>query len=242
MQRRSAIAVAGAVTGILIAGSIASVAVINAASSSTLTDEVPIVAASALEPESVQVIEPAPGIDQAPLPAIVVPEPIVVTEPIQVTAGSVKDRSAAPQANASAPEPNASAREPNPSAPEPNQSPSADATQAASGTITADQARQAATAATPGKVLSTVRVQHAGYDAFAVQIERTDGSVVTGYVEATSGVVFDWVIDKQAPAPAATYVDDDDYDDDRDDDDYDDYDDDDHEYDDHDDDRDDDDD
>lgn len=233
MQRRSAIAVAGAVTGILIAGSIASVAVINAASSSTLTDEVPIVAASALEPESVQVIEPAPGIDQAPLPAIVVPEPIVVTEPIQVTAGSVKDRSAAPQANASAPEPN-------PSAPEPNQSPSADATQAASGTITADQARQAATAATPGKVLSTVRVQHAGYDAFAVQIERTDGSVVTGYVEATSGVVFDWVIDKQAPAPAATYVDDDDYDDD--DDDYDDYDDDDHDYDDHDDDRDDDDD
>jgi hypothetical protein len=65
---------------------------------------------------------------------------------------------------------------------------------------------------------------------------------VTGYVEATTGVVYDWVVDKAAPAPkpTATYDDDDRYDDDRYDDD--DHDDDDHDDDDHDDDDDDDDD
>ena len=78
-------------------------------------------------------------------------------------------------------------------------------------------------------------MQRGGYDAIAVQIERADGSVVTGYVESTTGVVFDWTVDKKAPAPApaATYDDDDGYeddgyeDDDRDDDDRDDEDDDD---------------
>lgn len=150
MQRRSAIAVAGAVTGVLIAGSVASVAVINAASSSTAAAAVPIVAASVAVPESASVILPEPGAESAPLPEIVIPEPV-------------------------------------------NQA------------ITAQAARTAATAATPGSVLDTSRVQRAGYDAYAVQIERADGSIVTGYVEATSGVVFDWVVDKKAPTPKATY-------------------------------------
>lgn len=191
MQRRNAIAVAGAVTGILVAGSVASVAVINAASTTTSTDQVPIVAASVVEPPAAQVVQPAVVADQPRLPKIVVPEQV------EASAG-------------------AKARQ------------TADAA-----TITAQQAQQAAIAATPGSVLSTTRVARGGYDAFAVQIERTDGSVVTGYVEATSGVVFDWVIDKQAPAPVATYADDDD-DDDYDDDHGDDHDDDD-DHDDHDD-------
>jgi hypothetical protein len=161
MQRRSAIAVAGAVTGILIAGSVASVAVINAASSSTSTDEAPIVAASVIEPASVPSVVPDPS------------EPTGRSE--QRTVADSMDT--APQA------------------------------------ISRSQAQQAAVGATPGKVLGTARVERSGYDAFAVQIERPDGSVVTGYVEATSGVVFDWVLDKEAPAPAATY-DDDEYDDD----------------------------
>ena len=192
MQRRSAIAVAGAVTGILIAGSVASVAVINAASSSTSTDEAPIVAASVIEPASVPSVEPEPSLEQAPLPAIVVPDP---SEPT----GRSEQRTVA------------DSMDPAPQA------------------ISRSQAQQAAVGATPGKVLGTARVERSGYDAFAVQIERPDGSVVTGYVEATSGVVFDWVLDKEAPAPAATY-DDDEYDDDEyDDDDYDDEHDEDHE-------------
>lgn len=207
MQRRSAIAVAGAVTGILIAGSVASVAVINAASSSTTTDEVPIVAASVIQPESVQIIEPAPSIDQTPLPAIVVPEPIEVT-----TSAVAED---GPTSRSDQPEPERSAA----ATTQPSAQESVEATPQV---ISAAQAGQAATAATPGTVLATTRVERGGYDAFAVQIERTDGSVVTGYVEATSGVVFDWVVDKAAPAPAATYYDDDydddDYDDDHDDD------------------------
>lgn len=197
MQRASAIAVAGAVTGILIAGSVASVAVINAASSSTSTDEEPIVAASVIEPTSVQSVESAPGLDQAPLPTIVVPE-LSQSTTSQSTESKSTNRAEQQVVADSAPQ-----------------------------AISAAQARQAAVAATPGKVLATSRVERGGYDAFAVQIERTDGSVVTGFVEASSGVVFDWIVDKEAPAPAATYYDDDD----------DDYEDDEHEDDDHDDDH-----
>lgn len=152
MQRRSAIAIAGAVTGVLIAGSVASMAVINAAASGTPAQDVPIVAASVAVPESAPVIVPGAevSVESSPLPKIAVAESAVQT-------------------------------------------------------ITARAARQAAMAATPGTVLQTSRVQRAGYDAYAVQIERADGSIVTGYVEATSGVVFDWVIDQEAPAPKATY-------------------------------------
>lgn len=157
MQRSNAIAVAGAVTGILIAASVASVAVVNAASSRTSTDEPTIIAASVVEPESVRIIELKPNIDRTALPTIVVPKSI----------GS------SPQA------------------------------------ISAEQARQAATAATPGTVLRTARVEHGGYDSFEVQIQRTDGSIVTGFVEASSGVVFHWVVDKAARAPVTTYQDDD---------------------------------
>ena len=219
MQRRSAIAVAGAVTGILIAGSVASVAVINAASSSTSDEQAPIVAASVIEPESVQIVEPAPRLDSTQLPTIVVPEPI------EVRAATAAEEAAQPRSEQA--EPGQTSK---PTSPERTEATALESEQ----TITASQARAAATAATPGKVLATSRVQRSGYDAFAVQIERTDGSVVTGYVEATSGVVFDWVVDKTAPAPAATYYDDeyedeyedehedeydDDHDDDRDDDD-----------------------
>ena len=201
MERRNAIAVAGAVTGILIAGSVASVAVINAASSSTSTDEVPITAASVVEPASAQIIEPAPTIEPAALPAIIVPEPVDV-RPATDAGKKAKPRSAKPE----------SAQTATPV----QQEPASEVVAVTAQTISAEQARQAATAATPGTVLGTTRVDRGGYDSFAVQIQRTDGSVVTGFVEATSGVVFDWVVDKVAPAPAATYYDDDDHDEDHD--------------------------
>jgi len=214
MQRRSAIAVAGAVTGVLIAGSVASVAVINAASSSTISDEAPIVAADVIEQPTGQIVESAPGVEPSQLPTIVIPEPI------EITAEAVTDERSVAVAEQPTPTQTASQAE---------VEATTEPVQVAPSTISARQARQAATAATPGTVLATSRVEHSGYDAYAVQIERADGSVVTGYVEATSGVVFDWVIDKKVPAPTASYADDDDYEDDRDDDDdHDDHDDDDH--------------
>ena len=71
--------------------------------------------------------------------------------------------------------------------------------------ITQRQAESAVLNQTQGTVVSTASVTHAGLDAFAVQISRPDGSVVTGYVDASSGTVFEWVVNKQAtPAkPAA---------------------------------------
>lgn len=208
MHRGSAIAVAGAVTGILIAGSVASVAVINAASSSTPADQAPIVAASVQELESTQVVQPAPNASQTPLPEIIVPEPIEsAAEPAEMDDSIAGSPSAEPEATRAASS-TPSAQTATPSATEPMPQ-----------TISADQARQAATNASSGTVLSTTRVQRGGYEAFAVQIQRADGSVVTGYVEASTGVVFDWVVDKVAPtpSPAATYEDDyDEYEDDDD--------------------------
>lgn len=71
--------------------------------------------------------------------------------------------------------------------------------------ITPRQAESAVLNQTQGTVVSTTSVTHAGLDAFAVQISRPDGSVVTGYVDASSGTVFEWAVNKQAtPAkPAA---------------------------------------
>jgi len=42
---------------------------------------------------------------------------------------------------------------------------------------------------------------HGGYDAWAVQVLRHDGSIVTGYVDRVSGVIFDWKVDQEAPKP-----------------------------------------
>ena len=100
MKRRSAIAVAGAVTGVLIAGSVASVAVINAASSSTAAQDVPIVAASAAVPESAPVIVPEPGAEPAPLPEIVIPEPVISSS--GPTSGEPAGKAATPTAGDSA--------------------------------------------------------------------------------------------------------------------------------------------
>ena len=214
MKRRSIIAVAGAVTGVLIAGSVASVAVINAASSGTASDQTPIVAASVAASDSTSdSVEPAPmpTISQDPLPAIEVPEPVVIAESPEGDPSVSSDES-----TAEAPESTAKST--------PQETPR---------TISASAARQAATSATSGTVLNTSRVERGGYDAFAVQIQRPDGSVVTGYVDSATGVVFDWVMDKAAPTPTATYDDDDEnYDDDDEyyDDDDDEYEDDDDEY------------
>lgn len=109
-----------------------------------------------------------------------------------------------------------------PSLSTPSTQPSADgksaaATTAATGSaISRADAQSVVLAATKGKVTSVQKVTRSGLAAFAVTVERSDGSVITGYVDAATGTAFDWVINKKAPAPAATYNDDDhDEDDDR---------------------------
>ena len=87
---------------------------------------------------------------------------------------------------------------------------------APSASISRADAQSIVLAATKGKVTSVQKVTRSGLAAFAVTVERSDGSVITGYVDAATGTAFDWVINKKAAAPAATYNDDDhDEDDDR---------------------------
>jgi hypothetical protein len=81
--------------------------------------------------------------------------------------------------------------------------------------IGAKAARAAVVNASGGSVLKTSRVELDGFDAYGVQVARTDGSVVTGYVDSKSGVIFSWVIDKEAPAVAAKYAGDDEYEEDE---------------------------
>lgn len=74
--------------------------------------------------------------------------------------------------------------------------------QAPSG-VGARAAARAAVAKSGGTVLSVERARHGGYPAWAVRIQRADGSVITGYVERESGVVYDWVVVRPA-RPADT--------------------------------------
>jgi len=145
MERRSAIALTAASAGVLVAGTIAGLAVMNAATSSTdaaettLTVVAPPTSSALVAP----VASPAPATSE--LPTIVVP---------------VAEKS-------------------RPS-------------------LTRKQAADLVAAASGGTVLATARTTHAGYDAYAIQVQRTDGSVVTGLVEASSGVIYDWRVDRAA--------------------------------------------
>lgn len=153
MERRSVIALTAVSAGVLVAGTVAGLAVVNAATSSTdqETSALTVVA----PPTETRVIEPVADTSAASMPTIVVPE-----------------------ADQTAPR------------------------------FTRRQAADLVAAATGGTVLKTAKTTHAGYDAYAVQVRRSDGSIVTGHVESTSGVIYDWTVDRAAdPAPA--YKDDD---------------------------------
>ena len=86
-------------------------------------------------------------------------------------------------------------------------------------TISRASAESIVLAASEGKVTGVEEVTRAGLSAFAVTLARSDGSVITGYVDSATGTIFDWVINKKAPAPTATYNDDHDEGDDHDEDD-----------------------
>jgi len=145
MERRNAIAVTAASAGVLVAGTVAALAVMNAATSSTVAEESTLTVVA--PPTTSAMVVPAVTGESASteLPTIVIP----VAE--QRTTG-----------------------------------------------LTKRQAADLVAAASGGTVLATARTTHAGYDAYAIQVQRTDGSVVTGLVEASSGVIYDWRVDRAA--------------------------------------------
>jgi len=169
MERKTTIATVAAAAGILVAGSAAGIAVVNAAASGvtpTVDDTVVVAGTAPLN----AAVAPVAG-----LPAV----PVLSDAPV-----------AAAQATA-------------------DSAPSAESPSAAPLLITKEQATAAVIAATGGTVQSVSSGNHSGVASFAVTVARTDGSVVTGYVDKGSGVVFDWTVEKAAPK--ATYTDDDDH-------------------------------
>lgn len=65
-------------------------------------------------------------------------------------------------------------------------------------TIGKAAARAAVLAQTSGSVLTVTRMTHQGTPAWAVTVSRSDGSMVTGYVDTIGGVVFDWTVERAA--------------------------------------------
>ncbi len=164
MERKSIIAIVGAAAGVLVAGSVAGVAVINAASASTTKPEAMVLTAAAQ-------LQSAP-VELPELPVTQMPSAPEVTSTPEV-GGSTPLQSA---------------------------------TKISANKISAKAARAAVVNASGGSVLKTSRVVLDGFDAYGVQVARTDGSVVTGFVDSKSGVIFSWVVDKEAPAVVAKYA------------------------------------
>lgn len=69
-------------------------------------------------------------------------------------------------------------------------------------------ATKAVVNATNGQVTGLEVTTHNGVDAFAVTVKRTDGSVITGFVDRSSGDIYEWAVVKAAPAPVQQYEDD----------------------------------
>lgn len=173
MERKSIIAIVGAAAGVLVASSVAGVAVINAASASTTKPEAMVLTAAA-QLQSAPVVLPELPVTQMPSAPKATSTPEVGGSTTLQSAAKISDNK-----------------------------------------IGAKAARAAVVNASGGSVLKTSRVELDGFDAYGVQVARTDGSVVTGYVDSKSGVIFSWVIDKEAPAVAAKYAGDDEYEEDE---------------------------
>ena len=162
MNRSTGIALVSATAGVLIAASIASVAIVNAASSPTTTDSIITAAASAQG-----TIEPALDANA--------PQEIVFSSP------------ALPEIMINPPSPKTNK---NADAATPAETPATPLARE----ITANDATASVLAATGGKATDAKQVTRGGYSAWAITVSRADGSVVKGFVEATSGVIFDWSV------------------------------------------------
>ena len=171
MSRRSTLAAVTVATGVLIAASVASVAAISASASSR---EQPTTGSQA-------VVVSLPASTTTPVSAL--PE---VGSDDELTVPTVGLPGTAPQAGATAPSTSGDAgasRDGRRGGTRPS---------GASG-IRSTQAKAAVVRVSPGRVLDVSRAQRSGYASYSVTVERADGSVVTGYVDRASGVVFDWV-------------------------------------------------
>ena len=239
MERSSIIATVVAAGGILIAGSVASAAVINAtATSQPDGTTAQIVATSATAEPFIETADTSTSVELPEFSADDLPE-IVVPE-VDIPSVNADTANAAPQVAAasprSTPKPTATpTTKPTPkptaakaSAPASSATPEPTAPSARS--ISADKAVSIVLNATNGGVVQSAQsTTHAGFDSWAITVKRADGSVVIGYVDRATGVAFDWVVKQQAPTPTPTpsqssgYDDDHDDDDDHGDDDYDDH-------------------
>lgn len=210
MKRSSAIVSAIAATGVTLTLSLATLAMVEATSQpSSPIEALALAQPSAADPEfTTEPLPDLPTITDLSVPTSDTTQSPTTPQPA-VPAVPATSTTAKPKAKASKePAPTASAS----SSPQPQ----------ARTLITPDQAVAAVINATPGKVNSVDLTQRNGIDAYAVELQRTDKSVVTGYVDQSSGVVFDWVVNQKAPVPPApepTVADDYQHSDDRDDDD-----------------------
>ena len=238
MQRSSVIATVVAAGGILVAGSVASVAVINAAATNA-PEATTVTLVAAEEPVADPVGDPV-GEPATESSTAMPTDPSAETVPAELepvasealpSIPAVKSPSAAPARESSrdddSDDRSAPARTAKPSSsakPSPSTSP-----KPAAG-ISADRARSIVLAEGKGvSVVSVSKDSRQGLATWAVRIARSNGEVLTGYVDRASGVVIDWVVNSgptPAPQPTASHDDDDDDDhgddhDDSDDDDHD---------------------
>jgi len=234
MERSSIIATVVAAGGILIAGSVASAAVINAtATSQPDGTTAQIVATSATAEPFIETADASTSVELSEFSADDLPE-IVVPE-VDVPGINADTANEAPQVAAASPR---STPKPTPTptskptaakASAPASSATPEDTAPSTRSISADKAVSIVLNATKGGVVQSAQsTTHAGFDSWAITVKRADGSVVIGYVDRATGVAFDWVVKQEAPAPTPTPsqssgYDDHDDDDDHGDDDYDDH-------------------
>jgi len=177
MQRSTIIASVVAGAGILIAGSVAGTAAVNAAASSE-----PDPSTSQLLAAPAAAAAPASGAMDSAAAAL----PPFTTEALPSIAL--------------------------PSDPAPDTSTPVEPSTAAVVQLPTEQAVALVLAATGGGATQDVRqASRAGYDAWAVTVQRPDGSVVTGFVDRATATIFDWRVVQEAPKPApvtAAYQDD----------------------------------
>lgn len=238
MERSSIIATVVAAGGILIAGSVASAAVINAtATSQPDGTTAQIVATSATAEPFIETADNSTSVELPEFSADDLPE-IVVPE-VDVPGINADTANEAPQVAAASPR---STPKPTPTpttkptskptaakASAPASSATPEDTAPSTRSISADKAVSIVLNATNGGVVQSAQsTTHAGFDSWAITVKRADGSIVIGYVDRATGVAFDWVVKQEAPAPTPTPsqssgYDDHDDDDDHGDDDYDDH-------------------
>lgn len=182
MERSSIIASVIAAGGVLIAGTVASVAVVNAAASSaSVPTAVALVASSSND------TAPTPT-GQGDLDRISVASPTATADLPEIP---TVDDTATVSTQTSTPARTATSTR------------SAGSTATPERRISRSQASDLVrSAAGGGRVGAVARTTKNGFDAWAVQLTRSDGSIVTGYVDTARGVVFAWRVDR--PAPTAT--------------------------------------